>query len=398
MPNYFYKAKNSNGEELSGNIEGMSESLVAEQLIKSGLFPFHIEEKEISVKKSKNKINIIVFTRQLYVMVRSGVPISKALRTLEVSSENLELSNMFKNLRINLDNGYELHVGLQKHPKIFSPFYINMVKIGELTGRLEEILSELYKFLSFEEEIKKAAKSALRYPSFVIAAMAIAFIIMMVFVIPTFSKIYAGFKADLPLPTTMLIGTSNFLIDYGLIILIGFIVSIYMFLGYIKTEIGDYWWSKFKFGLPIIGKIIKKSTLARFAKAFSLSLKSGIPIVQSLGNIQFIIENSFFEKKIEAIKESIERGNTLYNSMKTVDAFEPLVLEMISTGEEAGEIDVMCDEIALLYEEEVQYDLKNLSSYIEPVLLVGLGGLVLILALGIFLPIWDLSSAVMGKQ
>ncbi len=397
MPNYFYKAKNSSGEEVTGNLEGLSEPLVAEQLIKSGLFPFHIEEKEISVKKSKNKINIIVFTRQLYIMVRSGVPISKALRTLEISSENYEMANMFKDLRVNLDNGYELHVGLQKHPKIFSPFYVNMIKIGELTGRLEEILLELYKFLSFELEIKKAAKSALRYPSFVISAMIIAFVIMMVFVVPTFSKIYSGLKSDLPVPTSMLINTSNFLIDYGLFLLIGVFISIYMFLGYIKTDVGNYWWSKYKFELPIIGKILKKSILARFAKAFSLSLKSGIPVVQSLGNIQFIIENSFFERKIESIKESIERGNTLYNSMKTVEAFEPLVLEMISTGEEAGELDSMCDEIALLYEEDVQYDLKNLSSYIEPVLLVALGGLVLILALGIFLPIWDLSDAVMKK-
>ncbi len=397
MPNYSYKAKNSLGEEVSGNMEGLSEALVAEQLIKTGMFPFQIQESSVAEKKSKDKINVVIFTRQLYIMVRSGVPISKALKSLENSSENPELRDLFRDVKTSLDNGYELYVALQKYGKVFSPFYINMIKIGELTGRLEEVLAELYKFLSFEEEMKKAAKSALRYPSFVILAMAVAFTIMMVFVIPTFGKIYTGFKAELPLPTKILMNTSDFMVGYGVLIIIGIFISVYMFLGYIKTDLGKYWWDKFKFGIPVVGKILKKAILGRFAKAFSLSLKSGIPVVQSLGNIQFIIENAFFEKKIETIKESIERGNNLYNSMKSVGGFDPLVLEMISTGEEAGELDNMCDEIALLYEQELDYDLKNLSSYIEPILLVVLGGMVLILALGIFLPIWNLSSVVMGK-
>lgn len=397
MPTYFYKAKNSIGEEVTGNIEGLSEDVIASQLIQSGLFPFYIKEKYVEKKSFNDKVNVVTFTRQLHILVRSGVPISKALRTLENTSADDGIAQIFKSLRINLDSGYELYVGLQKHPKVFTPFYVNMIKIGELTGRLETVLAELYKFLSFELEIKKAAKSALRYPTFVIVAMMVAFAIMMVFVVPTFANIYKSFNAELPWATKFLIGTSDFLINYGVLVVFSIGFLIYMFLEYIKTEKGDYWWSKFKFNIPIVGRIMKKSTLARFAKAFSLSLKSGIPVVQSLSNIEFIIENSFFKEKIKQIKESIERGNNLYSSMKNVDAFEPLVLEMIATGEESGEVDSMCDEIAFLYEEDVNYDLKNLSSYIEPVLLVALGVLVLILALGIFLPIWDLSSAVMKK-
>lgn len=399
MPYFTYKAKNQLGEIISGEMEGTSDNLVAESLIKSGLYPFSIEEKKENIKQSvdKKKLDILAFTRQLYILVRSGVPISRALKTMETSNENLELRTIFKEVRVGLDNGYELYVSLQKHPKVFTPFYVNMVRVGELTGRLEETLSELYNFLEFEQEIKSRAKSALRYPMFVIGAMVIAFVIMMIFVIPTFGNIYGGFGAKLPLPTRILIETSNFMMSYGFFILLLGVAGIYMFLSYIKTEIGNFWWSRFKLNIPIVGKILKKAVLARFSKSFSLSLKSGIPVVQSLNTICYVIENSYFEKHIETMKESIERGNTLYNSMKNTGVFEPLVLEMFSTGEESGELEAMCDEVSYMYDKEIDYELKNLSSYIEPIMLLILGVMVLILALGIFLPIWDLGSVVMKK-
>lgn len=400
MPNFSYKAKNRLGELIVGEMVAASESVVGETLISSGVFPFFIEEKiegAVSNNTTKKKINVLTFTRQLYTLVRSGVPISKALKSLENSSGQSELRDLFKDVRASLDNGYELHVALQKHPQIFTKFYVSMVRIGEMTGRLEEILVELYNFMEFEQDMKNRAKTALRYPIFVLSVMAVAFAVMMIFVIPTFGEIYAGFKAELPWPTKILIGTSNIFIKYGFLILIGLIGSVYMFLSYIKTEPGDFWWSQFKFRIPIIGKILKKSVLARFSKGFSLSLKSGIPVVQSLTTVQYILENSFFEKHIDNVKQSIERGNTLYNSMKNTEIFEPLVLEMISTGEESGELEAMCDEITYLYDQEISYELKNLSSYIEPIMLLILGVMMLILALGVFLPIWDLGSVVMKK-
>lgn len=400
MPNFSYKAKNKAGETIVGEMMAASENVAGETLIKSGVFPFYIEE--ISEKASvginpRKKVNILVFTRQLYTLVRSGVPISKALKSLEVSSEQQELREIFKDIRSSLDNGYELNVSLQKHPKVFSKFYISMVRIGEMTGRLEEILLELYTFIEFEQEMKQRAKTAMRYPFFIVSVMMVAFAVMMVFVIPTFGEIYKGFKAELPLPTKILINTSDFFVNYGFFLLLGIIGIIYMFLSYIKTEEGDFWWSHFKLKMPIVGKILKKSVLARFSKGFSLSLKSGIPVVQSLSTVQYILENAFFEKHIENIKQSIERGNTLYNSMKNTEVFESLVLEMISTGEESGALEEMCDEISHLYDQEIDYELNNLSSYIEPIMLLILGGLLLILALGVFLPIWDLGSVVMKK-
>ncbi|NCQ51584.1 type II secretion system F family protein [archaeon] len=398
MSTFSYKAKNKLSENVSGDIDGASENEVAETLIKSGLYPFFIEEKKIDTEKSSNvKFNILIFTRQLYVLVRSGVPIVRALKTLEVSSESKEMREMFRDIKSSLDSGYEIYIALQKHPDKFPPFYVNMVRVGELAGQLEAVLEELYKFLDFEQDIKGRAKAALRYPMFVLVAIVLALSVMMIFVIPTFASVYKGFHAELPLPTRVLIGTSNFVMNYGLLLIFAITSSIYMFLSYIKTDLGQYWWDKFKFSIPLVGKIVKKSVLARFTKSFSLSLKSGIPIVQSLNNMQYVMENSYFSKHVESMRESIERGNTLYGSMKNTGVFEPLVLEMFSTGEEAGELEVMCDEISNMYDKEIDFELKNLSSYIEPIMLVFIGGLVLVMALGMFLPIWDLGSVVMKK-
>lgn len=402
MPNFSYKAKNKNGETITGEMAGLSEAAIGEALIQSGVFPFMIEEQsEGSGKKEKGispkKVNILTLTRQLYTLVRSGIPISKALKSLEVSNADPEMRELFKDLRSSLDNGYELHVAIQKHPQIFNKFYVNMVRIGELTGRLEQVLLELYDFLQFEADMKKRATTAIRYPIFILSVMAIAFSVMMIFVIPTFGDIYKGFGAELPWPTRILIATSNFMISYGIFIFLGVAFGIHSFLNYIKSEVGDMWWSEFKFKLPIIGKTLKKSVLARFSKGFSLSLKSGIPILQGLSTVQYILENSFVEKHIDDIKHSIERGNTLYSSMKNTEVFDSLVLEMMATGEETGELEAMCDEISLFYDQEISYELSNLSAYIEPIMLLILGGLLLIMALGVFLPIWDLGTVVMKK-
>jgi MSHA biogenesis protein MshG len=401
MPNFSYKAKNKNGETITGEMVAVSEGAVGETLIQSGVFPFMIEEQTEEQKKEKGisskKVNVITLTRQLYTLVRSGIPISKALKSLEVSNSEPELRELFRDIRSSLDNGYELYVALQKHSQIFNKFYVNMVRIGELTGRLEEVLLELYDFLQFEADMKKRAKTAIRYPIFILSVMAVAFTVMMVFVIPTFGQIYSGFNANLPWPTRVLMATSSFMISYGLIILVGIVFGIKSFLNYIKTEAGDMWWSEFKFKLPIIGKTLKKSVLARFSKGFSLSLKSGIPILQGLSAVQYILENSFVEKHVEDIKHSIERGNTLYGSMKNTEVFDSLTLEMMATGEESGELEAMCDEISHFYDEEITHELNNLSAYIEPIMLLILGGLLLILALGVFLPIWDLGSVVMKK-
>lgn len=401
MPNFFYKGKNQLGEIIQGEIESTSPNVVANQLRKSGVFPITIEEKKINLKKQKkNKIkpiDLLIFTRQLHILLRSGIPISKAFKNMSTSNKSDYLKELFRDIGQSVNNGYELHIALQKHNQFFNSFYINMVRMGEITGRLEEVLQNLYHYLEFEQDMKRKAKSALSYPFFVISVMIVAFCIMMVFVVPAFAKIYDSFKAELPLPTRIMMWLSDFMINDGFILFLILSTIIYLFKNYIKNGEGKLWWDKFKFSFIIIGPILKKTVLARFCKSFALSIKSGVPIVQSLGVLAQVVDNDYIAKHIEKIRESVERGNTLYNSMSATGVFDSLVLEMVATGEESGELDTMIKEVSTLYEEDIKYDLTNLSVQIEPIMLLLLGVMVTLFALAIFLPIWDLGGIVLKK-
>lgn len=393
-----YKGKNQLGEIITGDIEGKDESSVANALIQAGIFPIYITEKEALSGQLKRKrykpIDLLIFTRQMYTLIKSGIPLSKALRTMEYSNQNPLLKDIFREIRMNIDNGYTLSSSLQKHPKFFNNFYINMVRIGELTGKIEEVFLKLYEYIEFEQAMKNSAKNALRYPILVVISISIAFVIMMTMVIPAFAKAYGGFGAELPWQTQFLINTSNFMTKYFFIIGL-FIFGIgYLFRSYINSDTGKIWWGSFKFKIPIIGPILKKTSLARFSKSFSLSLQSGIPIVQSLGYISPVLDNAYLSIHFDQIRQNIEKGNTLYSSMRATGIFTPLVLEMYATGEEAGDLDNMTAEVANLYDKEIEYEMKNINSLIEPIMLVLLGGLILIFALGIFLPIWDLAKIV----
>lgn len=402
MTIFYYKGKNNLGETITGDMDSSSEDMVSSELMKVGIFP--IEIKEIKGKKNKNffkkKLNrydLLLFTREMYILIKSGVPLTKALKSMEISNENILLKAIYQDIRMSIDNGYELNMALQKHDNFFSVFYINMVRIGEITGRLEEVFLKLYEYIEFEEDMKKKGKSALRYPSIVLSVMALAFVVVMTFVIPTFAKVYQNFHAQLPIQTRILIGISHFMLHNGLLLFVILSTIFYGFRYYIKTEQGRFWWDKTKFEFPIIGKTIKKSVLARFSKSFSIAIKSGLPIIQSLNILSQIVDNIYISKHIENIRENVEKGNTLYASFKSTNVFQPLVLEMIATGEEAGQLDVMTEEISKIYEEEIAYELKTLSDNLEPLVLLLLGGLLLVFALGVLLPTWDLSSVILKK-
>jgi MSHA biogenesis protein MshG len=402
MTNFYYKGKNNLGEIITGEMDSVSPDNVSSELMKVGIFPIEIKEvknqkKQNFFKKKLNRHDLLLFTREMYILIKSGVPLTKALKSMEISNENILLKAIYQDIRMSIDNGYELNMALQKHDNFFSVFYINMVRIGEITGRLEEVFLKLYEYIDFEEDMKKKGKSALRYPSIVLSVMALAFIVVMTFVIPTFAKVYNNFHAQLPIQTRILIGISHFMIHNGLLLFILLSGIFYSFKYYIKTENGRLWWDKIKFEFPIIGKTIKKSVLARFSKSFSIAIKSGLPIVQSLNILSQIVDNVYIAKHIENIRENVEKGNTLYASFKSTNVFQPLVLEMIATGEEAGQLDIMTDEISKIYEEEIAYELKTLSDNLEPLVLLLLGGLLLVFALGVLLPTWNLTNVILKK-
>ncbi|RZI43050.1 type II secretion system F family protein [Herbaspirillum sp. HC18] len=409
MPFFAYKARNARGELLQGVLESPDSNAVADQLFSTGITPVEIV---LTTKSAANgdeswwtklteqkvrSIDVQLFSRQLYTLLKSGVPIMRGLAGLQESSINKSFAKVLKDIRESLDSGRELSAAMRRHTDVFSSFYLSMVRIGETTGRMEEVFLRLFHHLEFEREMRERVRSALRYPIFVVIAMVIAIAVINIFVIPAFAKVFAGFNAELPLMTRILINTSNFTVQYWPIFLFGIAAAGLAFRAYIGTPHGRHQWDKLKLRIPIVGKIILKGTLARFARSFALSSKSGVPIVQALSVVAQTVDNAYIASRVEQMRDGVERGESILRTAVTTGVFTPVVLQMVAVGEESGALDDLMDEIAEMYEREVDYELKTLSAQIEPILIICLAILVLILALGVFLPIWDLGKAALHK-
>ena len=414
MPIFDYKGRSSRGGELvQGSLEGADSGVIADQLMNTGIIPTEIRLsrntrttkaegqqtlwQRLSQKQTVDPLELMLFSRQMYTLLKSGVPIMRALAGLQESSQNPVFSAMLQDLRESLDGGRELSTAMRRHPKIFSPFYLSMVQVGEMTGMLDQTFLRLYEHLEFEKDMRERIKGAVRYPMFVVIAMAIALVIVNIFVIPAFAKVFEGFHTELPLMTKILMGFSNFMVTSWPLLLAGLIGAVVGFRAWINTVDGRYKWDRYKFKLPIAGKIIFKGTLARFARSLALSFKSGIPIVQALNTVGMVVDNEYMRGKIEQMRDGVERGESILRTAHATGVFNPTVLQMIAVGEETGDLDGLMFEVAGMYEREVEYEVKTLSAQIEPIMIVALGGLVLVLALGIFLPMWDLGKAALHR-
>ena len=410
MPAFAYRGRNAGGETVEGVIEGASANAVADLLFGSGITPLEIKSAPASALKKKadgggfdlfadkiEHVDVLLFTRQIYTLLKAGVPIMRALTGLQESSMNKAMKSVLGQIRESLDSGRELSVSLARHPKIFTSFYLSMVRVGEMTGRLEEVFIRLFDHMEFERFMREQVKSALRYPSFVVIAMVVAMVVVNIFVIPAFAKVFAGFGAELPLMTRMLIGFSNFMVAWWHVLLGAIVALIFAFKAWIATPGGGYTWDKTKLRIPIAGKIVRKATLARFARSFALASRSGVPVIQAMTTVAQTVDNAYLADKIERMRDQVERGESLLRAAISAKAFTPVVLQMIAVGEESGSLDEMMEEIAGMYQSEVEYELKTLAQQIEPILIVALGIMVLILALGIFLPLWDLGRVAMKK-
>ena len=411
MTVFAYRGRNSSGDLEQGTLEGEDSVAIADQLSRKGITPTEIKPSgKVSVAAAsgaslwqtlnERKIDVVelmLFSRQMYTLLKAGVPIMRALAGLQESAQNPVFATVLQSMRESLDSGRELSAALRLHPKVFSSFYVSMVQVGEMTGRLDETFMSLYGHLEFEKEMKERISSALRYPMFVMIAMALAIVVVNIFVIPAFAKVFAGFQTELPLMTRILMGFSSFMVSYWVLLLALLIGSVAGFRRYINTVQGRYQWDKYKLDLPIAGKIIFKSTLARFARSLALAFKSGIPILQGLSVVSLVVDNAYMRKQIEQMRDGVERGESILRTASASKIFNPTVLQMIAVGEETGDMDGLMFEVAGMYEREVEYEVKTLAQQIEPIMIVALGILVLILALGIFLPMWDLGKAAMHR-
>jgi MSHA biogenesis protein MshG len=414
MPVYAYKGRSANGDLVQGTLEGTDSGAVADILFGTGITATDIkpsekmraEKKDVGDQKNLWKklnekpitpLDLMLFSRQMYTLLKAGVPIMRALAGLQESTQTPAFATMLQDLRESLDSGRELSVAMRRHPSVFSPFYVSMVQVGEMTGMLDETFIRLYNHLEFEKRMKESIKSAVRYPIFVVVAMAIAIVIVNIFVIPAFVKVFEGFHTELPLMTRLLIGSSSFFVHYWPFLIAVLIGAVVGFRAYINTIDGRYNWDKYKFQIPIAGKIILKSTLARFARSFALGMKSGVPIMQGLSSVALVVDNEYMRSKVEKMRDGVERGESILRTAVAAGVFNAVVLQMIAVGEETGDLDGLLFEVADMYEQEVEYEIKTLAAQIEPIMIVALGILVLILALGIFLPMWDLGKAALHK-
>ena len=409
MPFFAYKARNAQGELVKGVLESADSDAVAEQLFNTGITPLEITETRKPVAGDEGNwwdrfnevkirpIDVQLFSRQLYTLLKAGVPIMRSLAGLQESAISKPFGRVLGEMRESLDSGRELSAAMRLHPQVFPSFYLSMVRVGEMTGRLEEVFLRLFDHLEFERSMNERVKTALRYPLFVILTMAAAIIVINMFVIPAFAKVYAGFNAELPLMTQILLGVSQFMVKYWPLLLMLLVGAVFGFRAYIATVAGRYRWDKAKLRFPIVGKIILKGSLARFARSFALASKSGVPILQALNVVAQTVDNTYIASRVTLMRDGIERGESILRTATITGVFTPVVLQMVAVGEETGELDTLMDEIAEMYEREVDYELKTLSSQIEPILILGLGVIVLIMALGVFLPIWDLGKVALNK-
>lgn len=407
MPFFSYKGRNNKGEMVKGLLDSLNASALAKHLLSIDITPIEITPSSKPVQDfdwSANlfeeriePLDVMMFSRQMYTLLKAGIPIMNALSGLLSSTKNKALVKVISEIRLSLDSGRELSAALNFHPKVFSSFYISMIRIGESTGMLDKVFLRLFDHIEFEKFMRDQIKAALRYPQFVMIAMMVAIVVVNVFVIPIFAKVFQGLGADLPLMTRILLNFSDFMVSYWPYLVGGFVASVISFRSYISSDKGRYQWDSFKLKSPIIGPIIQKATMARFARSFSLAIKSGVPIMSGLSLVAQTVDNDFIAQKVEQMRLGVERGESILRTATNAGVFNPLVLQMIAVGEESGALDDLMEEIAEMYQRDVEYEIKTLGAKIEPVMIVFLGILVLILALGIFLPIWDLGKASMHK-
>lgn len=406
MPTFNYVGRGSDGKRVSGQADGIDAGQIASQLLASGLTPLEI--RAIGGKKSSSKpgeiqitlperrvsvTDLMLFSRQMYALTKAGIPLSRALRSLSQSTENQRLSRALDDVIEQLESGRELATALGAHKGIFPPLFVNMVRVGENAGKLDESFERLYQYLQFEKVTRERIKAALRYPTMVILAIGVAMGVIVTFVVPKFSSIFASFGTDLPWPTQVIVSISNFAQAHWGLVLLGLAALYGAFRLSLRTPVGLQRWDHFKLRLPVVGSIVLRASLARFARSFGMASRAGMPLNQAISLISAALDNAWLGHKVRDMRDGLERGDSLTVTATRTGLFTPLVLQMLAVGEETGNVDDMMDEVADFYDSEVQRDVDNIGALIEPLLIIAIGGMVLVLALGVFLPMWELSGS-----
>ena len=399
MPSFEYKAIKPDGSEVTEVMEAKDSDAVTRYLDKLGYLPLKIKQsggglnlKLFSNKRKIKDVEVVMFTRQLVTLLRAGVPLLSCLDALVEQADSEGLKEIIEKIYVDIESGLSLSDAIKRHPKEFSELYINSIRAGEMGGALDKVLERLVELMEHEQETSARIKSAMRYPIIVVVTLILAFVALMMLVVPNFIDLFTKMNIELPLPTRLLIGFHYVLSNYWYLVIAGLSAIAFGFFKYIKTEKGAFRWDQFMITVPIFGDLNLKTAMSRFTRMFETLNSSGLPILQTLEITSKTVGNIVIGKEIEKAAAGVLQGAGLAGPLAEGKIFPPMVIRMIAIGEQSGSLDTMLLNVSKHYDTEVEYAVKNLTGMIEPVLTVGVGVIVLFLALAIFLPMWSLTT------
>jgi len=402
MPIFRYEAIDENGNIVRGTIRAETERQVVERLAQENRRVIYIGEERRAERGRRRRLllgkvkerDLLVFTRQFATLLHAGVPIIRSLDSLRDQTVNPVLKDIIQQIRNDVMGGMSLADAMARHPKVFSPLYVSMVRVAEATGNMEEVLSRIASFIDYEMTMKGRIKGSMWYPALVLTVALAVLIVLFFFVMPTFKNIFSEMGAELPTITRIAMSFTEWLLHWWFTIPL-VLFAIYLFyLIYRRIPTGRYQIDLLKLKIPIFGQLSHKMALSRFARTFSTLLSAGVPMLRALEIVRDVVGNSVFAAAVSALRESIRDGYKLSTPMANYEIFPSMVVQMVDTGEEAGNLPEMVEEIATFYDEEVDRSIKALLSILEPAMIIFLAGVVVFVALSVYLPLFKMVSAI----
>jgi MSHA biogenesis protein MshG len=407
MTAFAYKGRSVRGEAVEGCLEADSAEQIATRLIGAGITPIEIGPSRQAAGSLRrlwhafgggkpSTTDLMMLSRQMYTITKAGVPLLRGIKGLQASTHNEMLRETLGEIIASLETGRDLGASFARHPAIFAPLYVNMVRVGEATGTLDVAFLRLCDYLSTEQDVNDRVRSALRYPLTVLAAIVVSVGIISVKVIPAFAPLFRILGNRIPWPTRVIMAASSVTQHYWWLMLLGAVGAAAGFREYVRRDAGRYRWHRAKLSIPVFGDLIHEAILARVTRSLAICLAAGIPALQAFATIARTTGNDYVSDAILKLRDAVERGDSISRAAASLKLFPPLVIQMIAVGEETGELVELLGEVAEHYRRDVDYRLRNLSAIVEPALIVAVGGIVLVLALGVFLPMWDMFAKIGG--
>lgn len=400
MPNtYAYKVKDHSGRMIEGSLEAESTALVANKLRQMGYVPIAIDKKvtsgvqrEIHIPGMGNRIklqDVAIFSRQFATMIDAGLTMLRSLQILEMQTESKALAAVIGQVRQDVENGSSLSQAFAHHPKVFNKLYVAMVRSGESGGVLDEVLLQTASTIEKQVELRRKIRSAMTYPIVVLAIVVLILTAMLVFIVPLFKGFYKSLNGTLPLITRLLISMSDWFVKLFPLIIVAVVVGAILFRRWIATDKGRSHWDVFKLKVPVFGKLVHKSALARFARTFGVLLRSGVPILEALEITKDTAGNTVVSRGLDDVQAGVKIGEPISRPLEAHSVFPPMVVQMIAVGEESGALDTLLEKIALFYDAEVEATVNALTSLLEPLMILVLGASVGLMVIALYMPMFN---------